>query len=142
MASCTLLPFQELAGQCDLCGTRLGGRRTRWCSRRCSDEFTRNHRWTQARSAAVRRDKRRCVSCGCTDLLEVNHIVPRVGRGYGWGCHHHQSNLETLCHWCHVLVTNAQREARRTAKLQASAKLVQTLELDTPELSARELVAG
>jgi 5-methylcytosine-specific restriction endonuclease McrA len=45
--------------------------------------------------------------------LEVNHIVPRNGGGYGKGCHHHLSNLETLCHPCHVAVTNEQRKARR-----------------------------
>jgi hypothetical protein len=41
--------------------------------------------------------------------LEVNHIEPRRGAGYGSGCHHHLSNLETLCHDCHVAVTGAQR---------------------------------
>lgn len=43
---------------------------------------------------------------------EVDHIVPRVGRGYGLGCHNHQSNLRTLCHQCHVEVTAQQRRAR------------------------------
>lgn len=43
--------------------------------------------------------------------LEVNHIAPRRGRGYGPGCHHHLDNLETLCKPCHVAVTNLQREA-------------------------------
>jgi 5-methylcytosine-specific restriction endonuclease McrA len=41
--------------------------------------------------------------------LEVNHIEPRRGAGYQGGCHHHLSNLETLCHDCHVAVTGAQR---------------------------------
>jgi 5-methylcytosine-specific restriction endonuclease McrA len=45
--------------------------------------------------------------------LEVNHIVPRVGKGYGRGCHNHLDNLETLCHRCHVKVTNVQRAARK-----------------------------
>jgi len=45
--------------------------------------------------------------------LEVNHIEPRNGQGYGWGCHNHLSNLETLCHDCHVLVTREQKRARR-----------------------------
>lgn len=41
--------------------------------------------------------------------LEVNHIVPRWGRGYGFGCHNHTANLSTLCHRCHVETTKAQR---------------------------------
>ncbi|QPG69108.1 HNH endonuclease [Mycolicibacterium mucogenicum] len=45
--------------------------------------------------------------------LEVNHIDPRVGRGYGFGCHNHLSNLETLCHGCHVTETNRQAAERR-----------------------------
>lgn len=45
--------------------------------------------------------------------LEVNHIAPRVGRGYGFGCHNHLANLETLCHGCHVDETNRQAAQRR-----------------------------
>lgn len=47
--------------------------------------------------------------------LEVNHIEPRNGRGYDWGCAHHTENLETLCHSCHVAETRRQAEARRAA---------------------------
>jgi hypothetical protein len=44
--------------------------------------------------------------------LEVNHIEPRQGGGYAHGCHHHQANLETLCHRCHARVTARQRRER------------------------------
>jgi hypothetical protein len=48
--------------------------------------------------------------------VEVNHIVPRRGNGYGSGCHHHLDGLETLCHRHHVAVTaRQQREAGRRA---------------------------
>jgi 5-methylcytosine-specific restriction endonuclease McrA len=47
-----------------------------------------------------------------TRQLEVNHIVPRVGAGYGRGCWNHLSNLETVCHRCHVEVTKKQRVGR------------------------------
>lgn len=105
---------------CGRCGTRLIGRRTRWCSKACHLAHVANHRWTQARSAAKRRDRLRCVQCSSTVRLEVNHIVPRVGAGYGWGCWNHLSNLETLCHDCHVPVTRAQREARLSAALASA----------------------
>lgn len=41
--------------------------------------------------------------------LEVNHVVPIIGRHGETGCHHHQSGLEVLCHACHVEVTSEQR---------------------------------
>lgn len=47
--------------------------------------------------------------------LEVNHIAPRNGQGYGWGCAHHLDGLETLCHQHHVEVTRDQAVARRAA---------------------------
>ena len=53
----------------------------------------------------------RCFAQACE--LEVNHIEPRVGRGYASGCHHHLEGLETLCHRCHVHTTSAQHGARR-----------------------------
>ncbi|OHU57105.1 hypothetical protein BKG82_13020 [Mycobacteroides chelonae] len=49
--------------------------------------------------------------------LEVNHIEPRMGRGYGFGCHNHLTNLETLCHRCHVAETNRQYAERRGDQL-------------------------
>lgn len=48
--------------------------------------------------------------------LEVNHIEPRVGQGYNAGCHHHLTNLETLCHPCHVIETTRQGRERRLFK--------------------------
>lgn len=51
--------------------------------------------------------------------LEVNHIDPRVGRGYLWGCHNHLANLETLCHGCHVVETKRQAAQRRGASAAA-----------------------
>lgn len=40
--------------------------------------------------------------------IEVNHREPRMGRGYQSGCHHHRHGLESLCHRCHVVITNEQ----------------------------------
>lgn len=73
------------------------------------DRDNTEHDWALAKKAAKTRDGHACVTCGSTDRLEVNHIDPRRGQGYGKGCHHHLDNLETLCHDCHVLVTREQR---------------------------------
>jgi len=109
---CTLYPFSDDAGVCDRCGTPLTGRQTRWCSKTCSASIAENHYWNQARWAAMRRDGGKCVRCG-NPGHEVNHIVPRNGAGYGSGCWHHLDGLETLCHSCHVAVTNEQARERK-----------------------------
>lgn len=119
-----LLPYRDTPGVCDACGKALTGRQKRWCSTACSRVEWPEHDWNAARRAAKKRDGHKCVKCGAPEavdertlrsLLEVNHIVPRVGKGYGWGCWNHQENLETLCHDCHVAVTKAQAAARRAA---------------------------
>lgn len=123
-ADCPWLPHEDQKGVCDRCGTALTGRRTRWCSDACMYEWRQQHDWGAARNAAVKRDGHKCVKCGAAEYhgwrepektvrLEVNHIVPREGRGYGFGCHNHLDNLETLCVPCHRAVTNAQAAARR-----------------------------
>jgi 5-methylcytosine-specific restriction endonuclease McrA len=143
---CPIIAFADQPGVCNRCGSRLSGRRTQWCSRECETEFRQNHDWNLARRAARKRDGNRCIRCksdgipmifigqpagppevrpmgwnqGANRLLglEVNHVTPRVGGGYGWGCHHHLDGLETLCVPCHRVETNkqaAQRRARRSA---------------------------
>ena len=124
-ADCPHLPHEHTRGVCDRCGTALTGRRKRWCCDACMNEWRSQHDWTLARDRAKKRDGNRCVKCGAekaydwrepekTVRLEVNHIVPRVGRGYGFGCHNHLDNLETLCHPCHVEVTKQQAAERRS----------------------------
>lgn len=118
-----LLPHRNTPGVCDACGKPLTGRQKRWCSTDCSLALWRQHDWNGARRAAKKRDGHKCVNCGQEDgvdkhlrsTLEVNHIEPRVGRGYGWGCWNHLDNLETLCHDCHVAVTKQQAADRRAA---------------------------
>ncbi|MFF7681486.1 HNH endonuclease [Microbacterium sp. NPDC007973] len=124
-----LLPHRNTAGACDHCGKALTGRQKRWCSFECSRVEAPHHDWNVARKAAKRRDGHKCVKCGRPDdvdhnlrsILEVNHIEPRVGKGYGWGCWNHQDNLETLCRPCHVEVTKAQIAGRK-AEHDARAK--------------------
>lgn len=130
-------------GRCGLCGTELPRMRNgnihptrRWCSQECSDRYWQSHGWTFASRAAIRRDGYRCVRCGHPGYgvvsapigtftveearvmrqLEVNHRIPRNGRGYHNGCHHHQENLETLCKPCHSMETQKQHRGRRLAR--------------------------
>lgn len=123
-STCPHLPYEDQPGVCDRCGATLTGRQRRWCSDRCQFEWRREHDWGSARSAAVERDDHTCRHCGARERydwrnpaeavrLEVNHIDPREGRGYGFGCHNHLDNLETLCTPCHRTVTNAQAAERR-----------------------------
>lgn len=107
---------------CAWCGEDLRPlvRRRRWCSAACMWAFVGNHFWTDARRAAIRRDGARCTQmvlqsdgttlrCPIRRGLEVNHVIPCLGRHGTGGCHHHLENLETLCHSHHVMETAAQR---------------------------------
>ena len=109
------------------CRNDLPARRTAYCCDKHAREFERNHLWSAARVAARRRAKWSCERCGLKpsivrkdpqvlatysrlDLrLEVNHKQPLLGAYRGMTCLNHQSNLEVLCHRCHVEVTNGQR---------------------------------
>jgi hypothetical protein len=121
------------------CRTTLPPRRTAYCSDKHAREFARDHVWSDARNAAKRRSKWACERCGFKPSvvrkdpearasysrhelrLEVNHIQPLVGTYRGVTCLNHQSNLEVLCHRCHVAITN---EQRRILARPASEKAV------------------
>lgn len=65
-----------------------------------------------------------------SSAMEVNHRVPVLGRHGENGCHHHQDGIETLCHGCHVDVTNAQRRnGWRPVPLQPAAGAQLLLEI-------------
>lgn len=110
-------------GTCQLCGVALTGRRRTWCSDAHGDWYWRNHSWTGARFEARRRATVQdadgwwlwfiCDECGRhTTAPEVNHVEPRNGGPYDGGCWNHQTNLQMLCHGCHVAETNRQRGHR------------------------------
>jgi len=110
------------------CLAPLPPRRTAYCSDRHAREFERNHVWLHARRAARRRARWACERCGFKPSevrkdpaarrayarhelrLEVNHILPLVGSYRSVTCLNHQTNLEVLCHVCHLAVTKEQRE--------------------------------
>lgn len=54
---------------------------------------------------------------------EVNHVEPRAGNGYGKGCWNHQTNLQVLCHRCHVAETMRQHWERKGGRPQAQARI-------------------
>ena len=118
------------AGTCGACGKPLEGRARWFCQgvlndkESCRLRYLRNHLWSMARVEALKRAGRACsVDRTHTGALEVNHIVPRKGGGYQLGCHHHQDNLNVLCHTCHLEVTSQQarewRPPERLARRQA-----------------------
>jgi len=64
-------------GTCRGCSAALSGRRTVWCSTRCSKRwwtvFAREHDWNDARKAALKRDRKQCTICG-SDGLAPAHL--------------------------------------------------------------------
>lgn len=133
---CELTAWTGDPGRCNWCNKAIpaGGRRTVWCRDLCRTQWERNHIWRRARIFARRRAKYRCSRPGCTAAhrdIEINHIDPRNGEGYGPGCHHHQDpsinpatgllrgGLEGLCRAHHREVTSAQASARAAARRAA-----------------------
>lgn len=53
------------------------------------------------RVLVFRRDNYRCVFCGISSRLEVDHIVP-----WSAGGSDDLDNLRTLCHWCNTERSN------------------------------------
>jgi hypothetical protein len=132
--NCTLVrdPRGDLKGHCWWCGEPLPKFARKWCATggRCERAWWRNHSWSEARSEALRRSSglpesflayewARCDECGSQESLEVNHVEPRVGQGYQAGCHNHQTNLQVLCHDCHVKETTRQLYERKLAAADA-----------------------
>ena len=118
IATCLLGSAYVGPRACQRCGVLVQRGRRKWCSEECSDAWWVNHSWSFARAHAIERaggSEACCAHCGVLVGFrdaEVNHIVPRRGAGYGRGCHHHQGNLEVLCHECHVRETTLQRRER------------------------------
>lgn len=110
--ACSLSRWSGVSGFCHWCDTQItAARRTRWCTDRCRRAWERNHVWGRARAWARKRAKYACVRCGAgRDAgLEVNHIIPVNGARRNVGCFNHESNLECVCHACHVQITARQR---------------------------------
>lgn len=130
---CNLSEWRGEDGRCQWCNKSLAGqsRRKVWCSKECGQAFETNHIWNIARHKARRRAGYKCTRENCPhpkEDLEVNHIIPLVGAGYGPSCFHHSANLEVLCKPHHQVETNRQRTERKEAK-NAGVKKTQQLKL-------------
>ena len=114
--------WKPYSGVCGACGRTLTGRNNYFCKGSaterdsCAVLWKINHDWWVARREAIRRGDHKCARCGSREQLEVNHITPRNGMGYGDGCCHHQDKLEVLCHGCHAVVTAKQAAARAKSR--------------------------
>jgi 5-methylcytosine-specific restriction endonuclease McrA len=70
--------------------------------RRYSASVTRSARWPAMRQQALRRDGFKCVKCGATGRLEVDHIKSvRLSPELAWSL----DNLQTLCPQHHTAKT-------------------------------------
>lgn len=135
---CALTAWDGSSGRCNWCNTVLpvGGRRKVWCRDQCRRVWERNHIWRRARIFARRRAAYRCTRPACDAErgdIEINHITPLNGSGYGPGCKHHQDpttdpvtgettgGLEGLCRRHHQEVTSAQAAARAQARRSTGA---------------------
>lgn len=112
--ACALTPWAGDPTRCRWCNQPLAAEPGPFCGPACGDTGRSNHVFAAAKVAARQRDRYRCVRCGGTRRLQVNHKVPVLGRHGEPGCHHHLVGLETLCAGrgsCHQGETNRQRRA-------------------------------
>lgn len=63
------------------------------------------------RKKVLRRDGNRCVQCGSSERLEVDHIL-----NVAQGGTNHPSNLQTLCVGCHREKSQGEALRARVAK--------------------------
>lgn len=92
-----------------------------FCGEICVRVFDCNHYWTHAQEEALRRAEHRCRRCSEV-AVEVNHIEPLRGRVRVSSCLNHQTNLEALCHACHLVVTGEQFGWRTHEQAQHGAR--------------------
>lgn len=115
--------------RCGWCGNVCTGRRSSWCSDKCSEQFYRVWSWGAVATYITERDHETCRRCGSTNpgttisrrsgserprAWEVDHITPVVDGGTD-----DPANLRLLCHDCHVAVGYEQRAARKGQTLIA-----------------------
>lgn len=94
--------------QCRRCGAKCKGQRRVYCSNWCQYMYKATHSFGW-RKFVYWRDGR-CVHCGSTENLEINHVVPLNGAPRD-PCTQHADLVELACKPCHEDITKRQREA-------------------------------
>jgi len=111
----------ENQGVCAMCGGTLGKCRRTYCCQECADLYLNLFFWPWASYEAMARARHQCQRCGVSEhglsklayrtriynsdyRLEVHHIVPLNGEDRTWHHLNIPSNLQVLCHECHVLM--------------------------------------
>lgn len=112
------LTGKEKKGYCSWCGKPLKGRRWRYCSNECADNYYKHFAWNTARWWAKERAKYQCEECGfksiryedflrspkhvwdCPDLV-VHHIDLLNDEDRAWNIKNRPENLVVLCYTCH-----------------------------------------
>lgn len=75
--------------------------------------------WSILRGQILVRDGGRCVRCGATPAVVVDHVIPRSAGGSD-----HPSNLRSLCCPCDRRITALQAEQRFNAPTAATTPAV------------------
>lgn len=88
---------------CALCGKFLNDKRKIYCNEEHRDQFWEETNywivtWESLRYQALVRDNNKCLKCGLESYLEVDHIVEIADGGPQFKL----SNLQVLCHYCHL----------------------------------------
>ena len=109
-------------GRCLVCNGPLPKRAHKYCSREHAAEMLARYDYTAMTAAVLKRDGHKCIMCGSTRRLEVDHIVPISDRGSVLD----QDNCRTLCHQHHVEVTaewrRSKADERRHKKLEGAQR--------------------
>lgn len=102
-----------------------------------SAHVIRDRRWPALRLAAKRRDGWKCVECGASGRLEVDHVAPvRSHPQLAFDL----SNLQSLCAACHARKTRIEcGHAPLDPKRQAWRDLVRALAHPKKELKCLSL---
>jgi len=110
-------------GHCAQCGNPLPKARKIWCSEKCygiAYDASIIYDWQKTRDEVLKRDDLTCQKCGRRGLsasrdfthpalrAEVDHIVP-IADDADPAKQFDRENLQTLCHNCHVKVTQERR---------------------------------
>ena len=92
-------------GFCLICGAELPKFRRKYCSYGCFQNWFKKFKppflWNDFREKALKRDGHKCVKCGDTYGLVVDHIVAIALGGEEFDL----NNLQTLCHDCNYSKT-------------------------------------